>query len=194
MHSTRLGPAGGGTRMKVYESPADGLEDAMRLSRAMTSKLSIAGLPFGGGKAVLAVREIPHDEERRRLLLTYGQTIASLRGGFVTGPDINTDESDMDTVAERAPGHVFCRSVANGGSGGSAPATAVGVFHGIRTSVQRVIGRDIEGLTVVVQGAGGVGQKLAELLGGAGAVVVVSDIDADRAHTAAANAGGTVVP
>jgi glutamate dehydrogenase/leucine dehydrogenase len=194
MHSTRLGPAGGGTRMKVYESPADGLTDAMRLSAAMTSKLAAAGLPFGGGKAVLAVREIPDGEERRELLLRYAETVASLRGGFVTAPDVNTSESDMDVVAERAPGFVFCRSASNGGSGSSAPATAIGVFHGIRTTAQRVLGRDLEGLTVLVQGAGGVGGKLVDLLGRAGAVVVVSDIDAERAREAAASAGGTVVP
>ena len=193
MHSTRLGPAGGGTRMKVYESPAEGLADAMRLSTAMTSKLAVAGLPFGGGKAVLAVREIPHGDERRELLVRYGDTVASLRGGFVTAPDVNTTESDMDVVAERAPGFVFCRSVATGGSGSSAPATALGVFHGMRATAQRVLGRDVDGLTVLVQGVGGVGGELVELLARAGAAVVVADIDADRAHEAAATVGGSVV-
>jgi leucine dehydrogenase len=194
MHSTRLGPAGGGTRMKVYESPAEGLADAMWLSTAMTSKLAVAGLPFGGGKAVLAVREIPHGDERRELLARYGDTVASLRGGFVTAPDVNTTESDMDVVAERAPGFVFCRSVANGGSGSSAPATALGVFHGMRATAQRALGRDVDGLTVLVQGVGGVGGELVELLGGAGALVVVSDVDADRARDVAANARASVVP
>jgi leucine dehydrogenase len=193
MHSTRLGPAGGGTRMKVYESPAEGLADAMRLSAAMTSKLAVAGLPFGGGKAVLAVREIPHGDERRELLLRYGDTVASLRGGFVTAPDVNTTESDMDVVADRAPGFVFCRSVATGGSGSSAPATALGVFHGMRATAQRALGRDVDGLTVLVQGVGGVGGELVELLSRAGAAVVVADIDADRAHEAAATVGGSVV-
>jgi leucine dehydrogenase len=194
MHSTRLGPAGGGTRMKVYESPAEGLSDAMRLSAAMTSKFAVTGLPFGGGKAVLAVREIPHGDERHELLLRYGDTVASLRGGFVTAPDVNTTESDMDVLAERAPGLVFCRSVANGGSGSSAPATALGVFHGMRATAQRALGKDVDGLTVLVQGVGGVGGKLVELLARAGARVVVSDVDADRARNAAANARGRVVP
>lgn len=194
MHSTRLGPAGGGTRMRVYGSPAEGLADAMRLSAAMTSKLAVARLPFGGGKAVLAVRELPAPEARRELLLRYGETVASLRGGFVTAPDVNTTEADMDVVAERAPGSVFCRPAASGGSGSSAPATAIGVFHGIRASVRHALERDLDGLTVLVQGAGGVGGDLAELLGGAGAVVLVSDLDAGRARKAAAAAGGSVVP
>jgi leucine dehydrogenase len=184
MHSTRLGPAGGGTRMRVYESPEDGLADAMRLSKAMTAKLAVAGMSFGGGKAVLAVREIPQGDERRELLLRYGDTVASLRGGFVTAPDMNTTEHDMDVVAECAPGFVFCRSVEDGGAGNSAPATALGVFHGMRATAQRAFGRDLDGLSVLVQGAGGVGGALIELLAAAGADVLVSDVDADRVHAA----------
>ena len=194
MHSTRLGPAGGGTRMKVYESPHEGLADAMRLSKAMTSKLAVVGMPFGGGKAVLAVREIPTGDERRQLLLRYGETVASLRGGFVTAPDMNTSEFDMDIVDERAAGFVFCRSPERGGPGNSAPATAVGVFHGIRATARRALDRDVEGLKVLVQGAGGVGGKLVELLAAARANVLVSDVDARRAEGAAASVNGGVVP
>jgi leucine dehydrogenase len=194
MHSTRLGPAGGGTRLKVYESPADGLADAMRLAATMTPKLALAGLPFGGGKAVLAVTSIPEGAERRQLLQRYGATVASLRGGFVTAPDVNTTELDMDVVAAEAPGFVFCRSAANGGSGSSAPATAVGVFHGIRASAAHALGRDLDGLSVLVQGAGGVGGELARLLAGAGARVLVADVDRGRARAAAEEAGGDVVP
>lgn len=194
MYSTAAGPAAGGTRMKVYPTPADGLADAMRLSEAMTLKLAMAGLPYGGGKAVLAVRAIPQDGERRRLLLRYGDTVAMLRGGFVTATDINTNEFDMDVVAERARPFVFGRSKENGGSGSSALPTAIGVFHGIRATAQWTLGRDLEGLTVLVQGVGGVGGTLVELLADAGAVVIVSDVDADRARSAAASARGRVVP
>jgi leucine dehydrogenase len=194
MHSTRLGPAGGGTRMKVYPSPADGLADAMRLSTAMTSKFAVVGLPFGGGKAVLAVPALPEGVERRELLLRYGETVASLRGGFITAPDVNTSEADMDVVAERAPGLAFCRPQASGGSGSSARPTAIGVFEGMRATAKRVLGSDVGGLTVLVQGAGGVGANLVELLGTAGASVVVSDVDETRAREAAASVGGTVVP
>jgi glutamate dehydrogenase/leucine dehydrogenase len=96
LHSTRLGPAGGGTRMNVYDTPAEALLDAMRLSAAMTRKLAVAGLPFGGGKAVIAVPEIPSGEERRALLLRYGDLVASLIGAYRTSSDINTGETDMD--------------------------------------------------------------------------------------------------
>src|SRR5436305_15197180 len=77
VHSTALGPAGGGTRMRVYDRPADGLADAMRLSQAMTAKMACANAERGGGKAVLAVPELPTGDARRALLLRYGDLVAS---------------------------------------------------------------------------------------------------------------------
>ena len=193
MHSTRLGPAAGGTRMKVYDTPADGLEDAMRLSAGMTSKLAVADLGLGGGKAVLAVPQIPHGEERRALLHRYGDMVASLGGSFVTSSDVNTGEEDMDVIAERTE-HVFGRSEAAGGAGDPGPFTAHGVFHGIKATLAHVFGSgDLSGRTVLVQGAGSVGGALAELLGREGATVIVADIDADRALAVAAAAGGSIV-
>src|SRR5919204_1252722 len=116
IHSTVLGPAGGGTRLKVYPTPADGLADAMRLAAGMTAKMAVAGLAFGGAKAVLAVREIPTGEARGRLLHRYADAIETLNGTFLTGPDMNTSSADMDTISERST-HVFSRSADHGGSG-----------------------------------------------------------------------------
>ena len=193
VHSTRLGPAGGGTRMKVYPTPAEALEDAMRLSAAMTRKLAIAGLPFGGGKAVLAVPSIPSGEKRRAFLLRYGDLVASLGGTYRTSSDINTNEADMDVIGERTE-YVFGRSRQAGGSGNPAAPTAVGVFHGLRSSVEYALGSpDLDGLTVLVQGAGGVGSALAEHLAAAGASVFVTDIDSERAAQVAARVAGTAV-
>jgi leucine dehydrogenase len=190
LHSTRRGPAGGGTRMKVYDAPADALQDAMRLSAAMTRKLAVAGLPFGGGKAVLAVPELPSGEQRRTLLLRYGDLIDSLGGTYRTSSDMNTGEDDMDVIGERTS-YVFGRSVEAGGAGSPAPPTAVGVFHGIRASLAHVFGSDeLRGRRVLVQGAGGVGSVLAEHLAGAGAEVVVADIDPARAQLVAGRVGG----
>jgi leucine dehydrogenase len=190
MHSSKLGPSAGGTRMKVYASTQDALEDVLRLSEGMTSKSAVAGLPFGGGKGVLAVRELPHGEERRRLLHAYADVIESLRGRFWTGADMNTDERDMDVIGERTR-YVFGRSPAQGGAGNSGPATARGVFHGIRASVAHVFGEDdLQGRTVVVQGAGAVGAQLVQLLVAAGAHAAVSDVDDARA----AATGARVVP
>jgi leucine dehydrogenase len=194
LHSTRLGPAGGGTRMKIYATPAEALEDAMRLSGAMTRKLAVAGLPLGGGKAVIAVHEIPSGEQRRALFLRYGEVIASLGGTYRTSSDMNTNEADMDVIAERTE-HVFGRSTGAGGSGNPAPPTAAGVFHGIRASLAYALGSDdLRGRTILVQGAGGVGSSLAERVAAAGATVLVADLDAERAQAVASRVGGTAIP
>ena len=194
IHSTRRGPAGGGTRMKVYATPADGLEDAMRLSGAMTRKLAVAGLPFGGGKGVLAVPEIPTGQPRRELLLRYGDLVESLGGTYRTSSDMNTGEADMDVISERT-GYVFGRSVSAGGAGNPAVPTAVGVLHGIRASLAQVFGSDeLHGRVVLIQGAGGVGSHLAEHLTEAGGSVLVTDLDPTRAGVVAARVHGDVVP
>jgi leucine dehydrogenase len=193
IHSTRRGPAGGGTRMKVYGSPAEGLQDAMRLSGAMSRKLAVAGLPFGGGKAVIAVPEIPSGPPRRELLLRYGDLVASLGGTYRTSSDMNTDEADLDVIWERTE-YVFGRSVATGGSGSPARPTAIGVFHGIRASVAHLDGSgDLAGRRILVQGAGGVGSHLADHLARAGASILVADLDQERAQAVASRVNGDVV-
>jgi leucine dehydrogenase len=194
IHSTKRGPAGGGTRMKTYPSPAAALEDAMRLSEAMTLKMAAADVSFGGGKAVLAVLSLPEGAERRRLLLRYAELAASLGANFQTGPDVNTTTADMDVIAERHS-YVFCRSEEWGGSGDPGPATARGVFHGIRATVSHVLGSpDLDGRVVLVQGVGDVGARLAEQLAEAGARVLIADIDPERADAAAGRVGAEVIP
>jgi leucine dehydrogenase len=193
LHSTALGPAAGGTRLNVYATPADGLADAMRLAAGMTSKMAVAGIGLGGGKAVLAVPELPSGEARRRLLHAYAEVVDSLHGSFVTAEDVNTTSADMDVIAERTA-HVFGRSERNGGSGDPGPFTALGVYHGMRASLAHMFGSDaVAGRTVVVQGAGSVGTALAERLGQEGATVLVADVDRARAETAAAAAGGRTI-
>lgn len=118
VHSTVRGPAGGGTRMAVYQDPADGLADAMRLSAAMTKKMAILQMLYGGGKAVLAVPELFTGEARRGLLLRYGDLVASLGGTFRTAADMNTSAADMDVIAERCR-YVYGRSQGRGGAGDS---------------------------------------------------------------------------
>jgi leucine dehydrogenase len=194
IHSTKRGPAGGGTRMKVYASPAAALEDATRLSEAMTLKMAAADVPFGGGKAVLAVPTLPEGAERRRLLLRYAELAATLGATFQTGPDVNTTTADMDVIAERHS-YVFCRSEDRGGSGDPGPSTARGVFHGIRATVSHVLGSpDLDGRVVLVQGVGDVGARLAEQLAEAGARVLIADIDPQRADAVAGRIGAEVIP
>jgi leucine dehydrogenase len=187
VHSTVLGPAAGGTRMRVYETPADGLADAMRLSSAMTVKWAGANLPSGGGKAVLAVPELPTGEARRALLLRYGELVQSLGGTYRTAGDMNITPQDLDVVHER------CAWVygTTGGGGNSGRGTAIAVHAGLEACVEQVYGTpDLRGRSVLVQGAGAVGEVLVRLLQEDGADVLVSDVDETRARAT----GATVVP
>jgi leucine dehydrogenase len=192
VHSTVLGPAMGGTRMKPYDAPDAAMRDVLRLSGAMTLKNAAAGLPFGGGKAVLAVRAIPQGDDRRRLLERYAELLASLGGTYVTACDMNTTVADMDVIGERCPS-VLGRSPGNGGSGSSAPATASGVFHGIRASLSYSGDDGFSGRTVMVQGAGAVGARLAALLSEAGASVLISDPVPDRVRDVVERTGAREV-
>jgi leucine dehydrogenase len=182
VHSTRLGLAAGGTRMKHYARPTEALADGMRLSEAMSLKFACVNFPHGGGKAVIALPTpaIPQGEPRRRLLHEYGAFINSLGGLYSCAPDMNTSAADMDLIAEVSP-YVFCKTEAAGGSGDTAPDTAVGVLHGIRATCRYAFGSDdLAGRTVVVQGAGGVGGRLIDLLLDARASVIATDLDPRR--------------
>ncbi len=193
IHSTVRGPATGGTRMTTYANPAEGLADAMQLSAAMTRKMAVAGVPLGGGKAVLAVPRLPTGETRRRLLLRYGDLVASLGGTFKTAADLNTSAADLDIVAERCP-YVYGRSKERGGAGDSGWGTARGVFYGIRASLAHVFGSgQVAGRRVLVQGAGSVGTELAHALAEAGAQVLVTDLVPEVAARVAAGVGGIVI-
>lgn len=194
VHSTVLGPGAGGTRMKTYAQPADGLRDVLRLSSAMTSKMAMASVPLGGGKAVLAVPEIPRGQARRELMLRYGDLVESLHGTYITACDMNTGPPDMDVIAERSSS-VLGRTEANGGSGTSAPNTAVGVFHGIRAAVAHAFGSDdLDGRTVAVQGVGAVGAPLSRFLAEAGARLTLADVDDVRGKELAEELEAEAVP
>ncbi len=182
VHSTQLGRAGGGCRMKAYGSPDEALRDGLRLSEAMTLKFASVDVPQGGGKAVIALPDthLPEGAERRRLLHEFGSFVKSLGGLYSCAPDMNTSAEDMDVIAEVCP-YVFCKTEGAGGSGDTAPDTAIGVLHGIRATCRFAFGSDdLSGRTIVVQGAGGVGGRLIELLREAGADVIATDIDAAR--------------
>ena len=186
IHSTVLGPAAGGTRLRVYPTPADGLADAMKLSRAMTVKWAGADLPSGGGKAVLAVPELPAGDARRELLLRYGDVVQSLSGLYRTAGDMNITPHDLDVVHERCD---WVYGTTSGG-GNSGRGTAIAVHAGLEASAEHVFGSpDLRGRSVLVQGAGAVGEVLVRLLQEDGAEVLVSDVDDARARAT----GATVV-
>jgi len=182
VHSTVLGPAMGGTRMKTYAGPDEAAGDALRLSQAMSMKQAAAGLPYGGGKAVLAVPAVPArgSEERRAIIRRYADLVESLHGTYVTAADMNTGPAEMDLIAERTT-HVLGRSPAHGGAGDPGEGTAIGVFHAIRAACRHAFGTDDLSLrSVLVQGAGSVGARLIAELQAAGARVMAADVDPER--------------
>ena len=176
--STRLGPAGGGTRMKPYPDVQSALLDAHRLAESMAYKFALSGMSFGGGKTVIA---IPRDfdlESRHALLRRYGEMVQKLGGLFFTGPDVGMSSTDMDIISETGSPYVFGRTPKAGGAGSSGPATALGVFSGMQVACEHVFGqKSLNGRRVLVQGAGSVGGALIEYLRSAGAEVMFSDVE-----------------
>jgi len=190
IHSTLLGPATGGTRMKHYPDFATALIDAQGLAAGMTLKFALAGLPRGGAKAVIAVPAGFDPDQRPGLLRRYGRAVADLRGLFQTGPDLGTSSEDMDIIAETGAPHVFSRTRQGGGAGSPGPLTALGVLSGIRAVCEHLFGDpSIRERTVLVQGAGSVGTALVKLLLEEEANVIVCDTVEARARELAGSRG-----
>lgn len=189
IHSTALGPAAGGCRYWQYADPSDGLTDVLRLSRGMTFKNAVAGIPFGGGKAVI-LKSVP---KSRDLFLAFGKAIDSLGGRYITAEDVGIAVDDMRHVREVTP---YVTGVADNGSGGDpSPWTALGVFLGIEAAAEHKLGADsLKGLHVAVQGVGHVGFQLCKLLHEAGARLSVADVSGENTTRAEDAFGATVVP
>ncbi len=187
VHSTVLGQAVGGCRMWRYDDWTLGLEDALRLSSAMTMKCALAGLPLGGGKTVIA---LPHDvvltpDLRRDVLHDLGDLIESLGGAYGVGEDVGTTAEDMAVVGERTR-WAYGQPESSGGSGEPSAPTAVGVYESLRVTCERLFGTsDLSGRTVSVLGLGQVGSRLASQLASEGAKLTVSDIDLSKQQLAA---------
>lgn len=178
VYSTLLGPAAGGTRMKHYPDPRAALRDAMRLAKGMAYKYAVPGMPWGGGKAVIALPDDFDPGLRPGLLHRYGKLVHQLGGLFYTGPDMGTCSEDMDVIAETGAPYIFACTPDAGGSGSSGPYTALGVFTAIQVACERVFGEpSVQGRRVLVQGSGSVGGPLIRYLQGSGAEVMFSDVD-----------------
>jgi leucine dehydrogenase len=174
IHSSVLGPAAGGCRMWPYATTAEAVADVLRLSRGMSYKNALAGLPFGGGKSVII------GDSRRKtqeLFEAFGRLVDSLGGRYVTAEDVGTTLADMSNV-KRTTRYVAGLSAAPGAAGGDpGPKTALGVYLGIKAAVKFRLGRtDLKGATVAVQGVGGVGYHLCALLAAEGARLSVADV------------------
>ena len=172
IHDTTRGLAVGGCRLWNYEREEDALTDVLRLSRGMSYKSALANLPFGGGKSViLGTPEI----KSPALFRAMGRLVDSLGGQYRVAEDVGISVEDVETMGEVTPHVAGTRA---GGFGDPSPATARGVFMGLKAAVKAKLGRDdLTGLRVAVQGLGSVGYHLCRLLHAAGAKLVVTDIN-----------------
>jgi len=172
IHSTVLGPALGGVRFRPYPSQEAALEDALRLSKAMTYKAAVAGLDYGGGKAVIVGD--PHGPDHDARIRAFAECVDSLRGRYLTAEDVGTTQADIDLARTITP-YVTGTSQ---GSGDPSPPTALGVFCAMTATAETLWGSaDLAGRHVVVQGVGKVGRALVRRLLDAGCRVTVADVD-----------------
>jgi leucine dehydrogenase len=192
LHSTHLGPAAGGTRFWHYPDPDEAMRDVLRLSRGMSYKNAMAGLPMGGGKAVVLLDR--SGSKTPAMLAAFGDAVDALGGRYVTAEDVGASEADMVAVSKRTP-HVCGLPAESGSVGGDpGPFTAMGIYHGIKAAVAYKLGRQgVRGVRVAVQGCGSVGGGVARLLARDGARLVLSDIDPGRAQAVAREVGGEAI-
>ena len=192
VHSTHLGPAAGGARFWHYEDDGAALTDALRLSRGMSYKNAMAGLPLGGGKSVILA-----NSERTKtpeLLHAFGKAVDQLCGRYVTAEDVGMSVEDMIEVA-RSTSYVAGLPNTQGDVGGDpGPHTSLGVFLGLKAAVKRALGKDdLSGLHIAMQGAGSVATGVSYHAAAEGARLSIADVDAEKARTLADSVGGTVV-
>ena len=192
VHSTHLGPAAGGSRFWHYAKDSEALTDALRLSRGMSYKNAMAGLPLGGGKTVILA-----DSERRKspeLLHAFGRAVEGLGGQYVTAEDVGMSVADMIEV-RRATQYVAGLPNSAGDVGGDpGPHTSLGVFLGIKAAVKRALGKDtLDGLHIALQGAGSVASGVALHACAEGAKLSIADVDQAKAQALAGKVDGTVV-
>ncbi|MDN3263619.1 Glu/Leu/Phe/Val dehydrogenase dimerization domain-containing protein [Streptomyces sp. CSDS2] len=177
VHSTALGPALGGVRFHSYADEGQALADVLRLSRGMSYKNALAGLDFGGGKAVLIGD--PERIKTEELLLAYGRFVASLEGRYVTACDVGTTPEDMEVIASTCS-WTATRPMTSGGSGDPSVFTARSVLQGMKAAAVHRWGTPaLQGRTVGIAGVGKVGRLLVEHLFEEGARVVVTDVRAE---------------
>jgi len=178
INSTVLGPAVGGCRLWSYRDHADLVHDAIRLAEGMSYKNAMAGLPFGGGKAVLQLPKGNFD--RAALFQNLARAIQRLGGEYITAEDVGTTTADMELLKQDTSYVAGLPVTLDYAGGDPSPWTAMGVFEAMKAATKHIFCSDLQGLRVAVQGVGNVGQRLCRLLHEAGATLVVADVDEDR--------------
>jgi len=191
IHSTHLGPAAGGARFWHYDDPDEALTDALRLSRGMSYKNAMAGLPLGGGKSVILA---PADNHKSpELLAAFGQAVDQLCGRYITAEDVGMNVSDMVEISRQTRYVAGLPAEGTEVGGDPGPHTSLGVFLGIKAAVRRALGRDsVAGLHIAIQGAGSVATGVAIHAAKEGAKLSIADIEEAKAKKLADATGGTV--
>lgn len=191
IHSTALGPGAGGCRLWTYPAFADAAEDATRLARGMSYKNALAGLPFGGAKAVL--RRPSGTFDRKALFRAFGRAVANLGGCYVTAEDVGTSVADMTEVAS-VTRYVAGLNAAPGRAGGDpSPWTVQGVFDAMAAAASLTLGSDLGELRIAIQGVGSVGADLCRRLSRSGARLFIADVDREACLRLARQCGATIV-
>ncbi len=192
IHSTHLGPAGGGVRFWHYADKQAAITDALRLSRGMSYKNALAGLKMGGGKGVILADSF--QTKSPEVVAAFARAIDSLAGRYVTAQDVGMTADDMITMG-KVTRHVSGLPPRPGGAGGDpGPATAKGVFLGVQAVARHALGAEtVEAVHIAIQGVGSVGGGLARHLAKAGARLTLADVNHDRATALAAELGASVV-
>jgi len=192
VHSTHLGPAAGGCRLWHYAKDEDALTDALRLSRGMSYKNAMAGLPLGGGKAVILA-----DAERHKtpdMLHAFGKAVEHLGGRYVTAEDVGMSVADMIEVARNTKYVAGMPAEGSEVGGDPGPHTSLGVFLGIKAAVKQALGKDsLAGLHIALQGAGSVASGVALHACTEGAKLSIADVDPAKAQKLADAVSGAVV-
>lgn len=191
VHNTNLGPALGGCRMWAYDNDEQALRDVLRLSRGMTYKAAITGLPLGGGKSVIIgdAKKIKTPEMMRAM----GRAVDNMGGRYIVAEDVGTTVDDMNQISTNTK-HVVGVSHNGQGSGDPSPTTAYGVYVGLKAAVKhRLQKQDVRGMKVAVQGLGNVGYNLCKLLHNDGAQLYVTDVQADKIDQAVKEFGAKAV-
>ncbi|MCP8616800.1 branched-chain amino acid dehydrogenase [Salirhabdus salicampi] len=191
IHDTTIGPALGGTRMWTYDSEEEAVIDALRLAKGMTYKNAAAGLNLGGGKTVIIGD--PRKDKNEEMFRAFGRYIQGLNGRYITAEDVGTTEADMDLIYQETD-FVTGISPAFGSSGNPSPATAYGVYRGMKAAAKEAFGSDsLEGKVVAVQGVGSVAFTLCRHLHEEGAQLIVTDINKEAVNRAVEEFGAKAV-
>ena len=190
MHDSTLGTALGGTRIKSYKSFNDALTDALRLSKGMSYKAAISEVGLGGGKSVIIVDDIKDKNEN--LLKAFGKAVDLLEGKYICAEDMGCTPQDVEHIHENTKYVVGLPTEKS--SGNPSRFTSYGIVQGIKATLKKLFGTsNLKNRKIAIQGLGSVGELLIEHLFWAGADLIVSDIDMQKAKNFAAIYGAIAV-